>query len=132
MSRELRNEDDFARFCASIGPRLRAARKAMKMTQREVAEKVGISTEYFGRLERGHAVPSVETLFKLSTVLGVWIGDVLANGPIAIDASETELLAALYRLLERIVPILEKYGRIRRRVQLNTERKGAEQEPTTL
>lgn len=39
------------------------------LTQADVAERVGIATEVYGRLERGRMLPSVPTLWRLCMVL---------------------------------------------------------------
>jgi transcriptional regulator with XRE-family HTH domain len=39
------------------------------LTQADVAERVGIATEVYGRLERGRMLPSVPTLWRLCLVL---------------------------------------------------------------
>lgn len=55
----------------SIGAAARAARNALKLTQEDAAERIGISAEFYARIERGNALPSVPTLARISTVLGV-------------------------------------------------------------
>ena len=54
-----------------IGSRARACREAAKLTQADVAERVGLQVEVYGRLERGKMLPSVPTLTRLGYVLGV-------------------------------------------------------------
>ncbi len=44
--------------------------KADGMSCEELAEKVGVSTAYIGRLERGTANPSLKTLQRIATALG--------------------------------------------------------------
>lgn len=55
----------------SIGARIRFLRKALKLTQAEVAERVGIDASFYGQLERGSGIPSLRTLFSIATVLRV-------------------------------------------------------------
>ncbi|WP_426756699.1 helix-turn-helix transcriptional regulator [Myxococcus sp. Y35] len=57
------------RLATLIGNAVRAARQRLELTQADVAERVGIATEVYGRLERGHMLPSVRTLRKLCLVL---------------------------------------------------------------
>jgi len=54
-----------------IGRAVRDARAALDFSQADAAEALGISTEFYGRLERGVALPSVPTLVRLAEVLGV-------------------------------------------------------------
>ena len=54
-----------------IGTAARAARVRANLTQEDVAERVGLATEVYGRLERGGMLPSVPTLKKLSEILRI-------------------------------------------------------------
>jgi transcriptional regulator with XRE-family HTH domain len=68
-----------------LGKSLRAAREQAKLTQVDVAERVGIASEVYGRMERGHVLPSVPTLRKLCRVLRVDANVLLAlasRGPL--------------------------------------------------
>lgn len=55
----------------TIGATTRAARKALGVTQAEAAERVGISSEFYARIERGKTLPSVDTLVKMAQKLQV-------------------------------------------------------------
>jgi transcriptional regulator with XRE-family HTH domain len=54
-----------------IGRAARQARMRLKWTQADVAERIGIQTEVYGRVERGVMLPSTPTLLRLRTALGV-------------------------------------------------------------
>ena len=54
-----------------IGERLRSTRLGHGMTQRKVAEKLGIHAAFYARIERGSALPGVETFNKLCSLLAV-------------------------------------------------------------
>jgi transcriptional regulator with XRE-family HTH domain len=41
------------------------------MTQAEFAEKVEVSTDYVGMIERGERIPKLETFVKIANALGV-------------------------------------------------------------
>lgn len=56
---------------ALFGLRIQQARKEQHMTREELADRVGISTTFCANLECGNKMMSVETLDKLSEVLGV-------------------------------------------------------------
>lgn len=60
-----------------IGARIKAARKALKMTQAEVAERVGIDPSFFGQVERGANIPSIKTLFAVAATVRVEPADLL-------------------------------------------------------
>ena len=55
----------------SIGAAARAARKALELTQEDAAERIGVSAEFYARIERGNALPSVPTFARMSASLGV-------------------------------------------------------------
>ena len=59
-------ESDLA---TTIGGRTRSARKRLALTQADAAEKIGISTEFYARIERGGTMPSVPTLVKIASML---------------------------------------------------------------
>jgi transcriptional regulator with XRE-family HTH domain len=58
-------------LAATIGTAARAARVQANLTQEDVAERVGLATEVYGRLERGGMLPSVPTLKKLCETLRI-------------------------------------------------------------
>jgi transcriptional regulator with XRE-family HTH domain len=52
-----------------IGQAARDARKALSLTQEDVAERIGISLEFYARIERGKTYPSVPTLARMVEAL---------------------------------------------------------------
>lgn len=56
---------------ASIGKNIRKFRLMRKLRQDDLAEKVGLSTNYVGALERGEKVPSLETLIDIINALEI-------------------------------------------------------------
>ena len=64
---------------SSIGTKIQNRRRALKMTQEEFAEKIGISFNYVGMIERGLRVPKLETFIKIANVLGVTSDYLLAD-----------------------------------------------------
>jgi transcriptional regulator with XRE-family HTH domain len=59
--------DLLGRFAANVR-RLRAKKK---LSQKALADKVGISVSYVSMLERGQRSPPLETIEKLAPALGV-------------------------------------------------------------
>lgn len=49
-----------------ISQNIRSTRIERKYTQEEVAEKTGLSTEYYGQIESGNKAPSLETLINIA------------------------------------------------------------------
>lgn len=62
-----------------LGPKLRVAREAKKLTLRALAGAVGISPSLLSQVETGKTHPSVSTLYALVTQLGVSLDDLLGN-----------------------------------------------------
>lgn len=60
-----------------IGQVLRAARARTNLTQAQVAKRAGTNTNYYAKLERGEAIPSLMMLEKIVKTLGVKSSDVL-------------------------------------------------------
>ncbi|MBR3769804.1 MAG: helix-turn-helix transcriptional regulator, partial [Lachnospiraceae bacterium] len=54
-----------------MGKRLKEKRKALGLTQEQLAEKLNISIKHYGGVERGIAGLSIENLIELSNILGV-------------------------------------------------------------
>lgn len=52
-----------------FGKRLGEIRTKKKLTQLELAEKIGVSVDFIGLMERGINAPSFNTLSKLSHTL---------------------------------------------------------------
>jgi transcriptional regulator with XRE-family HTH domain len=60
-----------------IGSQLQLARQKKGRTQSEVAKSAGTNTNYYAKLERGEAVPSLKMLEKVVKALDVKSSDVL-------------------------------------------------------
>lgn len=55
----------------AMGQRIRTARKQRGITQEKLGEICSISTAHIGHIERGTRIPSIETLFRISTELNI-------------------------------------------------------------
>jgi transcriptional regulator with XRE-family HTH domain len=56
---------------AAIGRRIKARRKALGWTQRDLAEKTGIAPNFISETENGHRGMQVRTLVTFAKALGV-------------------------------------------------------------
>ena len=63
----------------AISQNIRTVRKAYGLTQEEIAEKIGVTPEYYGQLESGNKAPSLETLINIAESMHVSI-DLLVYG----------------------------------------------------
>ncbi|MFC9790346.1 helix-turn-helix domain-containing protein [Rhodococcus sp. NPDC127528] len=62
-----------------MGKRLRSARKAAKMSLRELARRVNLSPSFVSQVELGRAAPSVGTLYAMVTELGLSLDSLMAE-----------------------------------------------------
>ena len=67
-----------ARLPRILDNRIKRMRKLLKLTQEEVAAKVGISTVYLGYVEQGRNTPSLEVLEKIAKALKVKAGELIS------------------------------------------------------
>lgn len=66
-----RSEFDEQSLAWFYGNMLKERRKELKMTQREVAEKLGREQSYIARVERGKADIQLSSFFRISGILGI-------------------------------------------------------------
>lgn len=62
-----------------IGRHIQEARKRMKLTQREVAEKLNMSDTYYGKIERGECRTNLERLAQISVLLNVPLENLISG-----------------------------------------------------
>ena len=62
-----------------LGSRIRARRKALGMTQAELASLVGLSPNYIGHIERAERIASIQTLVGLGYALDMNIDTMLKD-----------------------------------------------------
>ena len=99
-----------------MGLRIRNARRAMGMTQEELADQLGISASFLGHLERGTRVASLETLVALCNALKVSPQELLIasldenlNAHLPADLNEQER-AQLSAFLRMTCDLLDHWG----------------------
>lgn len=89
-----------------IGKAARAARLKLKLTQEDIAERVGLTSEVYGRLERGEMLPSTPTLTKICVALGLsadlLVGLVERESTQTQPAPDEELTPEIRRLLRLV------------------------------
>ena len=67
---EERKTKEIRELYKSIGSRLLSRRKELRYTQEQMAELLGVSTGFYGMLERGEKAPSIEKLIIIYERLG--------------------------------------------------------------
>ena len=65
------SDEDTAELRASIGAKMRSRRHELKLNQIQAGVWIGKCTEFYARLERGQALPSVPTLKSIADGLGL-------------------------------------------------------------
>ena len=73
----------------SIGQRVRELRRARKLTQRQLADKVGTGHTYVTAVESGVQNLTLETLVKIALVLGVTVRDLLPASKYELPSART-------------------------------------------
>lgn len=56
-------------------------RRALELTQAQLAERLGVDTETLSRFERGKHLPSLITLERLASILQTTVAELLAEAP---------------------------------------------------
>ena len=67
--------------CILVGRRLRALRSGRNLTLRDLSSASGVSINAISLIERGETSPTISTLHKLATALGVMIADFMEEKP---------------------------------------------------
>lgn len=81
-----------------FGERLTMIRKDKKMSQSELAKKVGIHSNVLGRYERGEARPFVEMAAKLAEALDVSLDYLYGNTQLELDADMLKRIQEVSKL----------------------------------
>lgn len=86
-----------------MGLRIKSERLKLKLTQLELADKLGVSSNYIGMLERGEKNCSLETIVNISKILDVST-DYLLMGErsIVYQNKPTEIKQLLFYLYHNI------------------------------
>jgi len=66
-----RTEAEEKAFAFYTGQLIEQARREAKMTQTELAEKLGSSKSYISRIETGRTEPKVSTFYRIMLTLGL-------------------------------------------------------------
>lgn len=82
-------------FKKLLGKKIQSIRKSKKLTQERLAELIDIETPSLSYLETGKYAPSIETLQKLSQVLGVKPWEFYYFDEISEEEMKDEIIKAL-------------------------------------
>jgi transcriptional regulator with XRE-family HTH domain len=97
----IRRPDSQAERAHAFGARVRSLRRAKKLTQRQVAERIPMSPGNLSRLENGeHGPPADEVIAKLAAILDIDVAELfkLAGRDVGGASFESQVLSDLDRL----------------------------------
>lgn len=93
--------------------RLKELRKEKKLTQKEIAEQIGIKRNSYSDWETGKNEPNLENIVKLSKILGTTIDFLLGKSSLSNSNSELDSqiceLSLLLRKIHGRLDSLESY-----------------------
>lgn len=84
---------------------VRHHRERAGLTQAELADKIGRALETIGRIERGQAAPSFNTMESFAEVLEVDVRDFFGAGTYAVKARRNDPLP---RILDRLAGLSDE------------------------
>jgi transcriptional regulator with XRE-family HTH domain len=97
----IRRPESQAERAHAFGARVRSLRRAKKLTQRQVAERIPMSPGNLSRLENGeHGPPADEVIAKLAEILDIDVAELfkLAGRDVGGASFEQQVLSELHRL----------------------------------
>ena len=96
-------------FLKDMGQRIMFRRKALRLTQEELAEKLGVSTQMISNLELGKKAIRPENLARVCDVLGLSANFVLTgtNTKTAVDAVAEKLVQLTAEELQMVSDMID-------------------------
>lgn len=96
-------------FLKEMGQRIMVRRKALRMTQEELAEKLGVSTQMISNLELGKKAIRPENLARVCDVLGLSADFVLTgtNTKTTVDAIAEKLIQLTAEELQMVSDMID-------------------------
>lgn len=96
-------------FLKEMGQRIMVRRKSLRMTQEELAEKLGVSTQMISNLELGKKGIRPENLARVCDVLGLSADFVLTgtNTKTAVDAVAEKLIQLTAEELQMVSDMID-------------------------
>lgn len=79
------NKTEQKRLAGSIGKAIAKQRVRSKMTQEEVAERLGVGNEAVSRIERGRVIPNILRLIELAEIFNCEAAELLGQASFHVD-----------------------------------------------
>ncbi|MBQ4102734.1 MAG: helix-turn-helix transcriptional regulator [Oscillospiraceae bacterium] len=98
-----------SKFLKEMGQRIMMRRKSLRMTQEELAEKLGVSTQMISNLELGKKAIRPENLVKVCDALELSADFVLtgSNTQTAVDATAKKLIQLTKEELQMVSDMID-------------------------
>ena len=96
----------------TIGERIKQARKARRMSQKELAEKIGTTPQTIGRYEADGRRPKADAMLKIASALNVPVSELLGEPRPTAPTDHTE--SRLNQLMEECGELISASARYRR------------------
>ena len=96
----------------TIGERIKQARKARRMSQKELAEKIGVQPANISQFERGSRNPKLEHIKKIASALGILRSELRGEPRPTTPHDHTE--SRLNQLMEECGELISTAARYRR------------------
>ena len=96
-------------FLKEMGKRIMVRRKSLRMTQEELAEELGVSTQMISNLELGKKAIRPENLAKVCSVLNMSADFILtgANSQIPVDEVAEKLIQLTAEELQMVSDMID-------------------------
>lgn len=89
-----------------LGQKIRQLRNMHHFSQADLAERIDVSTNYIGQIERGDRKPSLETLVALCNVLNTSMDYILSD---SIERDEDQISQDILSKLSSLTPAEKEY-----------------------
>ena len=112
----------------TIGEKIARLRRERNWTQRELADKAGITQNQVSRIEKGKSRPRASTLETFAEALGVSIEDLESNpifeeeNPVAKMAQEDPEMASLFAQISLLSPKQKEAVRVTLRSMISYQK----------
>ena len=89
-----------------LGMKIRETREKLGMSLRKLAKEVGVSPSFISQVEQSKAQPSINSLQKIATVLGISVGNLMGEKTAVVRSSKKKADYSQFAGVEvkRLVP----------------------------
>lgn len=70
---------EFIKNCQELSENLKRCRKCAGLTQKQVAEQLGMEYKHYRYIESGHLMPSIFKLIKAAEIFGVGVLEIICK-----------------------------------------------------